>query len=171
MQILSIYNNQVLRGRDEEREKWINIVRTIFFFSRRTYEKNTLETTIWLVCVHMEAHKNSIFHVDHMLQPTCTHHKVVISWCALLCGHRAFVCIQNSMSELIFILFYFTYRYNKMFILSFSNAHMHTHWLLPHNNIEFNQNHFYLVQKLRQTDMHQFLNRKEKRTTKSRASI
>lgn len=31
MQILSIYNNQVLRGRDEEREKWINIVRTIFF--------------------------------------------------------------------------------------------------------------------------------------------
>lgn len=45
MQILSIYNNQVLRGTDEEREKWINIVRTIFF-PRRTYEKNTLETTM-----------------------------------------------------------------------------------------------------------------------------
>lgn len=134
------------------------------FFSRRTYEK-ILSKQVWLVCVHMEAYKNSIFRVDHMLQPTCTHHiwtklLLVGARCCVGIGH--FVCIQNSMSELIFIPFYFTYRYNNI---------THMHWLLPHNNIEFNQNHFYLVRKLRQTDMHQFLNRKEKWTTKSRASI
>lgn len=146
-----------------------------FFFPRRTYEKNTLETTMVGMRSYGSTQKLNIPCWPYVAADMYPSHlnKVVISWCALLCGHRAFVCIQNSMSELIFILFYFTLHTDTTkFSFCLSLTYTNTHWLLPHNNnIEFNQNHFYLVQKLRQTDMHQILNRKEKWTTKSRASI
>lgn len=144
------------------------------FFFLVGHMRKILSKQLWLVCVHMEAHKNSIFHVDHMLQPTCTHH---IWTKLLLVGARCCVGIGHLSAFktqcLNWFSFYFTLHTDTTkcsFCLSLT--YTNTHWLLPHNNnIEFNQNHFYLVQKLRQTDMHQILNRKEKWTTKSRASI
>lgn len=100
-----------------------------------------------------------------MLTICCSRHVPITK--LLLVGARCCVGIGHLSAFktqcLNWFSFYFTLHTDTTkcsFCLSLT--YTYTHWLLPHNNIEFNQNHFYLVQKLRQTDMHQFLNRKEK---------